>query len=79
MEDLRNLRPGEKALEIAREEQESSQHVPVGMIDLGSFEVLPDDGETMEDDVIDAVSSDEATGTMRPLPPRNALQESSKT
>ena len=37
LEDLRNPRLGEKALEnCEEEEQESSQNVPVGIIDLGT-------------------------------------------
>ena len=50
------------------EEQESSQHVPLGIVDLGSFEVLSDNGETIEDDVVVDESSDEPTGTLPPLP-----------
>ena len=41
------------------EEQQSSQNVPLGIIDLGSFEVLSDHGETKEDDVVVDESSEE--------------------
>ena len=74
------------------EEQQSSQDVPVGIIDLGSFEVLSDHGETTEDDVVVDESSEESTGTLPLLPPvslvqgdedfkarRNALRQVSKT
>ena len=43
--------------------------MPLGTIDLGSFEVLSDHGDTVEDDVVVDESSEEATGTMPPLPP----------
>ena len=56
------------------EEQESSQNVPLGIVDLESFEVLSDHGETMaDDDVVE--SSEESTGTMPPLPPVSWLKE----
>ena len=51
------------------EQQTSSQSVPLGIMDLASFEVLSDHGETIEDDVVVDESSDESTGTMPPLPP----------
>ena len=49
-------------------EPETSQHVSLGTIDLGSFEVLSDHGDTVEDDVDVDESSEEATGIMPPLP-----------
>ena len=61
--------PRTKALEIMREEeQESSQNVPLGILDVGSCEVLSDHGETIEHDVIVDESLDESTETMPPLP-----------
>ena len=42
--------------------------MPLGVIDLASFEVLSDNGETIEDDVVVDESSDESSGTMPPLP-----------
>ena len=50
-----------------RRPQETSENVPLGTIDLGSFEVLSDNGDTVEDDVV-VESSEEAPGTMPPLP-----------
>ena len=59
------------------EEQETSQNVPLGTIDLGSFEVLSHHGDTVEDDVFVDESSEEATGTKPPLPPAPWLKKSS--
>ena len=42
------------------EEPETSHNVPLGTIDLGSFQVLSDHGDTVEDVEVDA-SSGEAT------------------
>ena len=67
MEDLPNPCPGECVGNCEEEEQESSQHVPLGIIDLVSFEVLSDHGETIEDDVVVDESSGGSTGTMPPL------------
>ena len=53
------------------EEHESSQQVPLGIIDLGSSEVLSDHGEIIEDDFVVVVvdeASGESTGTVPPLP-----------
>ena len=70
------------------EEQQSSQNVPLGIIDLGSFEVLSDHGETKEDDVVADESSEEnatvaisflAQGNKDFKARRNALREVSKT
>ena len=47
------------------EETETSQNVPLGTIDLGSFEVLSDHGDEMDDDE----STHETTEMMPPLPP----------
>ena len=46
------------------EEPETSQNVPLGTIDLGSFKVLSDHGDTVEDDA-DADESSEATRIMQ--------------
>ena len=51
------------------EETEMSQNEPLGTIDLGSFEVLSDHGDAVEDDVDVNEFSEEATGVMPPLPP----------
>ena len=40
------------------ERQETSQHVPLETIDLGSFEVLSNHGDTVEDDVVVHESSE---------------------
>ena len=47
------------------EETETSQNVPLGTIDLCSFEVLSDHGDEVEDDE----STNETTEMMPPLPP----------
>ena len=47
------------------EETETSQNVPLGTIDLGSFEVLSDHGDEVDDDE----STCETTEMMPPLPP----------
>ena len=44
----------------------TSQNVPLGTIDLGSFEVLSDHGDAVEDDVDVNEFSEEATGVMHP-------------
>ena len=65
-EDSRNLHPKEKGLEVAKKKkQETSQNVPLGTVDLK----LSDHGGTAENDVVVDESSEEATGTMPPLPP----------
>ena len=70
MEDPRNLNPKGKGVgRYEEEEQETSQNVPLGTIDLGSFEVLSDHGDAVEDDVDLDECSEEATGMMPPLPP----------
>ena len=51
------------------EERETLQNVRLGTIDLGSFEVLSDHGDTVEDDVVVDESSEESAGTTPPLPP----------
>ena len=49
-EDTRNLHTKGKGVgSCEEEEQETSQNVPLGTIDLGSFEVLSDHGDTEED------------------------------
>ena len=50
------------------EEPETSQNVPLGTIDLGSFEVLSDHGDAEDDGDVDEFL-EEATGTMSPPPP----------
>ena len=41
----------------------------LGVVDLGSFEVLSDHGDTFEEYVVVDESSEESTGTVPPLPP----------
>ena len=50
------------------EEPETSQNVPLGTIDLGSFEVLSDHGDAEDDGDVEEFL-EEATGTMSPPPP----------
>ena len=47
----------------------------LGTIDLGSFEVLSDHGDTEEDDVVVDESSEEATVSMPPLPTCSMVQQ----
>ena len=65
MGDTRNPRPKGKVSEIVRMKNQTSQNVPLGIIDLGSFEVLSDLGD--EVDVDD--STYETTEMVPPLPP----------
>ena len=58
MEDVRNPRTREKVCKMCS----------LGIFDLGSFEVLSDHGEIIEDDVVVDESSEESTGTMPSLP-----------
>ena len=51
------------------EDPETSQNVPLVTIDLGSFEVLSDHGDTVEDEDEVDESSEETTRVMPPLPP----------
>ena len=51
------------------EDPETSQNVPLGTIDLGSFEVLSDHGDTQEDDGDVDEFFEEATGILPPPPP----------
>ena len=79
-EDLRNLRPREKVLEIVR--KKSTNHRKMchwALLIWVLFEVLSDHGETIEDDVVVDESSDEPTGTMPPLPLVSWFKEGSKT
>ena len=46
--------------------------MPLGIIDVGSFEVLSDHGDTTEDDIVVDASSEEFTGTMPPLETRTS-------
>ena len=69
MEDPRNLHPKESVGSCEEEKQETSQNVPLGTIDLGTFEVLSDHGDTAEDDVNVDECSQEAVETLPPLPP----------
>ena len=52
------------------EETDTSQNVPLVTIDLGSFEVLSDHGDEVEDDE----STFEATEMMPPLPPDSWME-----
>ena len=45
------------------EKQETSHNVPLVTIDLGSFEVLSDHGDTVEDDVVVDESSEKSQGS----------------
>ena len=66
MEDPQNLLPKGKCVgNCEDEETETSQIVPLGTIDLGSFEVLSDHGDEVGDDE----STYETTEMMPPLPP----------
>ena len=68
-EDPRKLRPREKGVGSCEEEvKETQQIVPLGTIDLGSFEMLSDHDDAVEEHVVFDESSEEATGTMPPLP-----------
>ena len=76
MEDLPKAVPKVKGDGSCEEEQpETSQNVPLVTIDLGSFEVLSDHGDTIEDEVDVHESSVETTRMMQttrmmpPLPP----------
>ena len=51
------------------EETEISQNLPLGTIDIASFEVLSDHGDNADDEVDVDVSTDETTEMMPPLPP----------
>ena len=50
------------------EETETSQNVPLGTIDLASFEVLSNHGDDVDDEVDVDVSANEITEMMPPLP-----------
>ena len=52
------------------EETETSQKMPLGTIDLGSFEVLSDHGDEVDGDE----STFETTELMPPLPPREVSE-----
>ena len=56
---------GKSVGNCADEETETSQNVPLGTIDLGSFEVLSDHGDEVDGDE----STYETTEMMPPLPP----------
>ena len=65
MRDLQNLRPKGKSVgNCEDEETETSQNVPLGTIDSGSFEVLSDHGDEVEVDE----PTNETTEMMPPLP-----------
>ena len=57
------------------EETETSQNVPLGTIDLASFEVLSNHGDDVDDEVDVDVSTNETTEMMPPLPLISWLQE----
>ena len=79
MEDTRNLHPQEKVLEVAmKKKQKNHKMFHWGTIDLGSFEVLPDHGDTMEDEVDVDESSEETTRMMPPLPPASWFKKTVK-
>ena len=66
MEDhLKSAPKGKSVGNCEDEETETSQNVPLETIDLGSFEVLSDHGDDVEDDE----STNETTEMMPPLPP----------
>ena len=66
MEDLPKSAPKGKSVgNCDDEETETSQNVPLGTIDLVSYEVLSDHGDEVEDDE----STNETTEMMPPLPP----------
>ena len=74
MEDPQNLHPKEKVLEVARKKSpETSQNVPLRIIDLGSFEVLSDHGDAEDDGDVDEFSEG-AGGIMSPPPPASWLK-----
>ena len=69
MEDhLKSAPKGKGVGSYEEEESETSPNVPLKTIDLGSFEVLSEHGDTEEDVDVDG-SSQEATEIMPPLPP----------
>ena len=73
-EDLRSLRlKGVASCED--EETETSQNVPLGTIDLASFEVLSNHGDNVDDEVDVDVSTNETSEMMPPLPPNFLAQE----
>ena len=75
MEDRRKSAPKVKGVGRCQDEEtETSQNVPMWTIDLGSFEVLSDHGDEVDDDV----SSCETTEMMPPLPP-HALFKKTET
>ena len=57
------------------EETETSQNVPLGTIDLASFEVLSNHGDDVDDEVDVDVSTNETTEMMPPLPPISWLKK----
>ena len=57
------------------EETETSQNVPLGKIDLASFEVLSNHGDDVDDEVDVDVSTNETTEMMPPLPPISWLKK----
>ena len=68
--------PPKFAPEIVRKKSKTYfKNVPLGIIDFGSFEVLSDHGDTVEDDVQVDESSEEATGIMPPLPPASCFKK----
>ena len=60
---------GKRVGSCEEEGRETSQNAPTATIDLGSFEVLSDHGDTVENDTAVDEFSAEATPTMPPLPP----------
>ena len=58
---------GKRVGSCEEEDPSTSQNVPWWTSDLGSFEVLSDHGDTVEDADVDE-SLEEATGIMPPLP-----------
>ena len=71
MEDLPKSAPKGKGVgNCEDEETETSQNVPLVTIDVGSFEVLSDHGDEVQDDE----STNETTEMMPPLPPGRGLR-----
>ena len=67
----KSARKGKSVENCEDEETETSQNVPLGTIGLGSFEVLSDHGEEVDDDE----SANETAEMMQPLQPDSWFKE----